>query len=60
MDYAVVSKKDLEALVESNNQLKTQLDEMLKEGEEKAKNQILLLRELEQSLKYCIPGSSRE
>lgn len=58
LDYAVVSKKDLEALVESNNQLKFQLDELQKDSEEKTKNPLLLLKDLEESLKSCLVSSS--
>ncbi len=58
LDYAVVSKKDLEALVESNNQLKFQLDELQKDNEEKTKNPLLLLKDLEESLKSCLVSSS--
>ena len=53
-EYAVVSRKELESLVESNNQLKAQLDEILKEEEEKKRNPLLLLKQLESSLKLCL------
>lgn len=50
-ETCVVLQKDLELLLESNNNMRQALDEIAKQEEEKLKNPLKLLKTLEESLK---------